>query len=129
MTVLVVALQVHGHDFSCVASLAGAPGRPPAYASGSEEKVIRVLEAPRAFLATLALSRDEAPDVATPPQQATPLPGGPSLPCLSLPPPPPSPHSCQVSFSECLFFRGVCNISASYEQLASRRRFGCLDEG
>ena len=29
------------------------------YSSGSEEKVVRILEAPRAFLATLAAARDE----------------------------------------------------------------------
>ena len=52
--------QVHGHDFSCVAALpaACAPGR-HLYASGSEEKVIRVFEAPRAFLDTLALAHGQ----------------------------------------------------------------------
>lgn len=34
---------------------------PPCYASGSEEKVIRILEAPQAFEDTLALSRGEEP--------------------------------------------------------------------
>jgi hypothetical protein len=32
---------------------------PPCYASGSEEKVIRILEAPQAFEDTLVLSRGE----------------------------------------------------------------------
>lgn len=58
-------LQVHGHDFSCVACLPALPGTSPTYTSGSEEKVIRVLEAPRAFLSTLALSRGEVPEEAT----------------------------------------------------------------
>jgi len=60
--------QVHGHDFSCVAALplsrddghAGFGAAAPAqvrYASGSEEKVLRVLEAPQAFHDTLALAR------------------------------------------------------------------------
>lgn len=57
--------QVHGHDFSCVACLPASLTKSPSYASGSEEKVIRVLEAPRAFLSTLALSRGEVPDQAT----------------------------------------------------------------
>ena len=69
--------QVHGHDFSCVAALppsitaaqaSGAlrdasafrasDGAPPqfVYVSGSEEKVLRVLEAPQAFHDTLALA-------------------------------------------------------------------------
>ncbi|KAK9841002.1 hypothetical protein WJX81_004992 [Elliptochloris bilobata] len=74
--------QVHGHDFSCVAALppvvdagqasgsaaesgpaaGGAGGAPPQhrYASGSEEKVLRVLEAPQAFHDTLALARGGA---------------------------------------------------------------------
>ncbi|KAL4430983.1 hypothetical protein ABPG75_006239 [Micractinium tetrahymenae] len=64
--------QVHGHDFAAVAALpalavapAGSGGccQPGAqlerflYASGSEEKVVRVFEAPRAFRDTLALAR------------------------------------------------------------------------
>jgi len=71
--------QVHGHDFSCLAPLpapeggrggagagatdaASAPEPPPfVYASGSEEKVLRVFEAPGAFLDTLALARGRAP--------------------------------------------------------------------
>jgi elongator complex protein 2 len=75
------APQVHGHDFSCVAALplrrdvghagggAAAAGARSAgselglglahirYASGSEEKVLRVLEAPQAFHDTLAAAR------------------------------------------------------------------------
>ncbi|BDA40643.1 Elongator complex protein 2 [Coccomyxa sp. Obi] len=47
--------QIHGHDFACMAVLPGAS--PPCYAVGSEEKVIRVLEAPQAFEQTLALAR------------------------------------------------------------------------
>ena len=38
-----VALQVHGHDFAAVAALPGCD----AYASASEEKVVRILEAPQ----------------------------------------------------------------------------------
>ena len=75
--------QVHGHDFSCVAALppsthaaeasgavrevdpaSNAPeGASPqfTYVSGSEEKVLRVLEAPQAFHDTLALARGGAP--------------------------------------------------------------------
>lgn len=79
--------QVHGHDFAAVAALpagAGAGGQHPGaaaarqagnaaagpaaaaceegrqrylYASGSEEKVVRVFEAPRAFTDTLAMAR------------------------------------------------------------------------
>ena len=51
-------MQIHGHDFACLAVLPKAS--PPCYASGSEEKVIRVLEAPRAYEDTIALgSSDE----------------------------------------------------------------------
>jgi len=69
--------QVHGHDFSCVAALprrqeerksslppAGAPESVNEetrtrylYVSGSEEKVLRVFEAPGAFADTLAMAR------------------------------------------------------------------------
>ncbi|GAB4817645.1 hypothetical protein N2152v2_004691 [Parachlorella kessleri] len=53
--------QVHGHDFSSAAFIPcpSTPGR-FLYASGSEEKVIRVFEAPRAFQDTLAMARGEA---------------------------------------------------------------------
>lgn len=59
--------QVHGHDFACVAAIpareeeeeSDAEGR-FLYASGSEEKVIRVFEAPRTFYDTLALARGHA---------------------------------------------------------------------
>ncbi|KAK9803860.1 hypothetical protein WJX73_009548 [Symbiochloris irregularis] len=75
--------QVHGHDFSCLAYLPPeqADGRAPPlqggwgrvlYASGSEEKVLRVLEAPQAFLDTL----DLAQGVASPAGQAPSNPGG-----------------------------------------------------
>ena len=51
--------QVHGHDFCSVAALpSGLLGR-HMYASGSEEKVIRVFEAPRAFRDTLAMARGQ----------------------------------------------------------------------
>eukprot|EP00887_Chlorella_sp_A99_P005490 scaffold1.g5490.t1 len=54
--------QVHGHDFSCVAALPPPPpGAPFLYASGSEEKVLRVFQGPRAFEGTLALARGRAP--------------------------------------------------------------------
>lgn len=74
--------QVHGHDFSCVAALPpsthaaeasraatdspasiASDGASPqfTYVSGSEEKVLRVLEAPQAFHDTLALARGGAP--------------------------------------------------------------------
>lgn len=56
-------MQVHGHDFSCVCSIPNPPqsksGSSRLYASGSEEKVIRVLEAPQAFLQNLSLIRGE----------------------------------------------------------------------
>ena len=51
--------QIHGHDFACIAVLAGTSS--PCYASGSEEKVIRILEAPQAFEDTLALGAGDAP--------------------------------------------------------------------
>lgn len=43
--------QVHGHDFSAIAAL---PDR-DAYASTSEEKVVRVMAAPQVFFDTQAL--------------------------------------------------------------------------
>lgn len=56
---------MHGHDFSGVAALPPRDsdlGRPPCYlyASASEEKVLRVFEAPRAFHDTLAAARGRA---------------------------------------------------------------------
>ena len=61
-----VFAQVHGHDFSCVCSIPAVQGPPASagrlYASGSEEKVIRVLEAPQAFFDTLSLVRGERVD-------------------------------------------------------------------
>lgn len=46
--------QIHGHDFSC-ATMVSVPGDDSKYkyVSGSEEKVLRVFESPRAFLDTL----------------------------------------------------------------------------
>ena len=46
-------VQIHGHDFTCIAVLLGTST--PCYASGSEEKVIRILEAPQAYEDTIAL--------------------------------------------------------------------------
>ena len=50
---------MHGHAFSCVASIPTGTASGFLYAAGSEEKVIRVFEAPRAFLHTLASARGE----------------------------------------------------------------------
>ena len=70
--------QVHGHDFSCIASVpvpggggggdsgavggggaggSGGGGRSFMYVSGSEEKVLRAFEAPATFLDSLDLAR------------------------------------------------------------------------
>ncbi|CAG9464423.1 unnamed protein product [Pedinophyceae sp. YPF-701] len=52
--------QVHGHDFTCAAPVplkGDSAGAAQIYVSGSEEKVIRVMEAPRAFTRTLAAVR------------------------------------------------------------------------
>lgn len=56
-------MQVHGHDFSSLASIPGPISGPQRYlyASGSEEKVVRVFEAPSSFLKTLASARGLAP--------------------------------------------------------------------
>jgi elongator complex protein 2 len=43
--------QIHGYDMSCLAFVSGANHR---FVSGAEEKVIRVFDAPRTFVATLA---------------------------------------------------------------------------
>ena len=59
----VLCAQIHGHDFACMAVLPGAS--PPCYAVGSEEKVIRVLEAPQAFEQTLALARGHTTTTST----------------------------------------------------------------
>ena len=56
-------VQIHGHDFACIAVLSGVSS--PCYATGSEEKVIRVLEAPRAFEDTLALGVGDVPHAST----------------------------------------------------------------
>jgi hypothetical protein len=50
---------VHGHDFSCIASIPTPPGSSPLYVSGSEEKILRVLEGPTAFEDTLAAARGQ----------------------------------------------------------------------
>lgn len=62
--------QVHGHDLSCLACLPAEPQQESRvlYASGSEEKVLRVLEAPQAFLDTLALAQGRAASQYTPSQ-------------------------------------------------------------
>jgi elongator complex protein 2 len=54
--------QVHGHDFSCIAAVTrnDQAESKTVYVSGSEEKVIRVFEAPDAFAQTLRLARREA---------------------------------------------------------------------
>jgi len=46
--------QVHGHDFSCVASIPVPGGAGFRYASGSEEKVVRVFESPSTVIESLA---------------------------------------------------------------------------
>lgn len=51
--------QVHGHDFSCLACLPGSDSEPAVYASGAEEKVIRVFQAPSAFQETLARAKGQ----------------------------------------------------------------------
>ena len=92
---MTMSAQVHGHDFACLALLpSSGPGGDPGlgsgpasgsgsdgqsasslkrhfYVSGSEEKVLRVLEAPQAFLDTLAAASgqpvgDSAPQVSSP---------------------------------------------------------------
>lgn len=55
--IILSTVQIHGHDFACIAVFPQTAS--PCYASGSEEKVIRILEAPRAFEDTLALGRGE----------------------------------------------------------------------
>lgn len=54
--------QVHGHDLSCIAAIPSASPSPISvsgykYASGAEEKVIRVFQSPTAFLETLDMAR------------------------------------------------------------------------
>lgn len=54
--------QIHGHDFSCLAVIpGGTPDASYAYVCGSEEKVLRVMEATQAFLDTLDMARGLAP--------------------------------------------------------------------
>lgn len=57
--------QVHGHDFSSVAAFPCIHQDSMAfkYASGSEEKMIRIFEAPDAFMATLGMSCGEKIDM------------------------------------------------------------------
>lgn len=43
--------QIHGYDMSCLAFVNGVHHR---FVSGAEEKVIRVFDAPRTFISTLA---------------------------------------------------------------------------
>lgn len=53
--------QVHGHDIACVAVLSAPSGTGRfVYASGSEEKVIRIFESPAAFVETVALAAGDA---------------------------------------------------------------------
>lgn len=71
-----LCLQVHGHDFSCLAAIptplpqtssSGSGSISPSvlYVSGSEEKVLRVFEAPQAFFDTLtAIRSSQSPDAA-----------------------------------------------------------------
>lgn len=61
--------QIHGHDFSCIASVPNNPSvseeagydqkvlLSSVYVSGSEEKMLRVFEAPQVFVDTLNLAR------------------------------------------------------------------------
>ena len=62
LKLLLLAVQIHGHDFRCTAIIP-CPHEPGnfRYASGSEEKMIRVLEAPQAFVETLALAKIQSP--------------------------------------------------------------------
>ena len=55
--------QVHGHDFSCVCTLPDSAFGRRLYASGSEEKVIRVLEAPTTFMETLDFFHGKRRDI------------------------------------------------------------------
>lgn len=63
---------MHGHDFSCLASIPSPGAERYLYASGSEEKVLRVFKAPAAFLETLASARGQAPPVGASPTEAAP---------------------------------------------------------
>ena len=48
--------QIHGHDFSCVTMVKSFDEGLYKYASGSEEKVLRVFESPGTFLDTLSIA-------------------------------------------------------------------------
>ena len=95
--------QIHGHDFAALALLPGsAPDDPPRYASASEEKVIRVLEAPAAFEATLALARGRS----LPPPQPADVPkvlvtGFITIALLSAPVSGPCRGGCVLAAAEC----------------------------
>lgn len=52
--------QVHGHDFHAVVAIPTPGQQTVLYASASEEKVIRIFQAPGAFLQSLALLRGSA---------------------------------------------------------------------
>lgn len=58
--------QIHGHALRCVAALPASATRGCVFASGSEEKVLRVLEAPSAFLQSWAFAVGAAPAVEVP---------------------------------------------------------------
>ena len=70
-----VCLQIHGHDFSCAAVIP-CPQAPDRFlfASGSEEKMIRVFEAPQAFADTLSLAQLASPQQDPNDTQACPQP-------------------------------------------------------
>jgi elongator complex protein 2 len=77
--------QVHGHDFNCAAAF-DDPQAPQhhLYASGSEEKVIRVFQASQAFAQTLAMARGGAPPPARPGGAGAEMALGAVLPALGL---------------------------------------------
>lgn len=64
-------MQVHGHDFSCITTMKLSSSNKILYASGSEEKVIRILEAPEAYLDSLAFLRGESSFLKTNTQVST----------------------------------------------------------
>lgn len=69
--------QIHGYDMSCLAFVNGASHR---FVSGADEKVIRVFDAPRTFVATLAAITG----VAAEPELAESRPLGANVPPLGL---------------------------------------------
>jgi elongator complex protein 2 len=77
--------QVHGHDFSCLTLVPSHGTRSKeevsyVYASGSEEKVIRIFESPQTFLDTLQIAKGK--DTAIPRMRKAFL--GATLPALGL---------------------------------------------